>query len=110
MALDLEDLSKAILSAVVPVLKKGGKDAKDFAEMESAKMAQTLVSIEQLFAQGTINEDQAKALLDMQKNAAQAVLLAVEGIGILTAQRAVNAALGAVATVVNTALGFPLLA
>ena len=109
MALNLEDLTKAILTAAVPILKRGGTEAKGYAEMESAKLALTLVSIGQLHAKGTINDAQAKALLDMQKNAAQAVLLSVEGIGILTAQRAINAALGAVATVVNKALGFTLL-
>lgn len=55
-----------------------------------------------------INEDQARALLDMQRHATQAVLLTIEGIGLLAAQRAVAAGLGAVSAVVNGVIGFAL--
>jgi len=39
----------------------------------------------------------------------QAVLLAVEGIGLIAAQNVINAALGAVKEAVNKAIGFALL-
>jgi hypothetical protein len=45
----------------------------------------------------------------MQKNSALAVLLTVQGLGLLTVESAINAALGAVKETVNTALGFLLL-
>ena len=44
-----------------------------------------------------------------EKQATQAVLLTIEGIGLITAQQAINAAIGAVREVVNKALGFALL-
>jgi hypothetical protein len=45
----------------------------------------------------------------MQKNSALAVMLTVEGLGLLTVESAINAALGAVRDSVNTAVGFALL-
>jgi hypothetical protein len=75
---------------------------------EAVKTAHTLANIAKLFQSNKINEDQARALLDMQKHATQAVLLTVEGIGLLAAQRAVAAGLGAVGAIVNKVVGFAL--
>ena len=109
MALKLDELVGAIVGAMRPVLKKHWKDAKDYAEAESRKMAQTLETIAKLRAAGKINQEQAEALLEMQKAAMRAVLLTVEGIGLIAAQNAINAGLGAVRDIVNGAVGFVLL-
>jgi hypothetical protein len=45
----------------------------------------------------------------MQKNAMRSVMLAVEGLGIIAVEAAINSALGVVRKTVNTALGWPLL-
>jgi endonuclease III-like uncharacterized protein len=58
---------------------------------------------------GTVTNEQAALLLDMQKNASRSALLAIQGIGLVTAQNILNGALGAVAATVNKALGFTLL-
>jgi hypothetical protein len=103
------DLINPFLAAVEPILKKSWGEVKDYADAEAAKMAKTLETIATLRASNKIDDDQAKALLDMQKHAMQSVLLAVEGIGLIAAQNAINAGLAAVKDVVNKALPFPLL-
>jgi hypothetical protein len=109
MALDARDLLGPMLSAIRPVLSKYWGDVKDFAETEAEKMAKTLATIAELRVADKINDQQAQALLDMQKHSMQAVFLAVEGIGLIAAQNAINAALGAVKDMVNKAIGFALL-
>ncbi len=109
MALDPKDLLGPILKAIKPILSKYWSDVKDYAETEAEKMATTLANITELRVTGKINDQQAGALVDMQKHSMQAVLLAVEGIGLIAAQSAINAALAAVKTVVNKAIGFALL-
>jgi len=109
MTLDAKHLLGPILSAIKPVLSKYWGDVKDYAETEAEKMAKTLATITELRVANKINDQQAQALLDMQKHAMQVVFLAVEGIGLIAAQNAINAALGAVKDVVNKAIGFALL-
>lgn len=109
MALDPKDLVGAIVSAVKPVLNKYWGEVRDYAEAEAEKMAKTLATITALRTANKIDDQQAQALLEMQKHSMQAVLLAVEGIGLIAAQNAVNAALGAVKDTVNRAIGFVLL-
>jgi predicted ATP-grasp superfamily ATP-dependent carboligase len=109
MALNLEALAGAILGAVKPVLKKHWKDAKNYAETESRKMAQTLENIARLLAEGKITRQQAEILVEMQANSMRAVFLTVEGIGVIAAQKAINAAVDAVRDTVNGAVGFSLL-
>jgi hypothetical protein len=46
----------------------------------------------------------------MQTHASKNVLLTLQGLSLLGAEAAVNAALGAVKTAVNTAVGFALIA
>lgn len=109
MSLDIQDLVKAMLTAIEPVLTEHWKIAKDYAEIEADKMAKTLANITELRVAKKIDDEQAKALLDMQKHAMQAVLLAIAGIGLIMAQKAINAALSAVKDAVNKAIGLPLL-
>jgi hypothetical protein len=109
MALDANALVGAIIGAVKPVLNKYWGEVRDYAETEAAKMAATLANITALRVADKIDDQEAEALLEMQKHSMQAVFLAVEGIGLLAAQNAVNAALGAVKDTVNKAIGFALL-
>jgi hypothetical protein len=109
MALEARDLAGPILEAIKPVLKKHWEVVKDYAETEAEKMAKTLATITALRLAGKIDEQQAQALLELQKHSMQAVFLAIEGIGLIAAQNAINAALGAVKGMVNGAIGFGLL-
>lgn len=109
MALNIEALVGAILGAVKPVLKKHWKDAKNYAETESRKLAETLENIATLLAEGKIKKEQAELLVEMQTHSMRAVFLTIEGIGIIAAQKATNAAIDAVRDTVNGAVGIDLL-
>ena len=109
MPLDLASLAQSMLAAAETSLKTGWTTAQPFAQTQFTNIAQQIVDIEAQLKAGTINQSQASLLMDMQKNASRAALLAVEGIGLIAAQNAINAALGAIATTVNGAIGFSLL-
>src|SRR5262245_22224421 len=109
MAIDWTDVGAGMLAAAKGVLGRKWPKVKDFAEVELKKLVDTLQMIERLFLSGTISQDEAELHLQIQKNAARTVLLTIQGLGILAAEEAVNAALGVLKAPVNTALGFKLL-
>jgi hypothetical protein len=110
MALEVGTLATQMLSAALPILKRGDQDAESFARTEFSKIAQTIVSLAEGVEAGQINEQEAGLLLDMQTSASRNVLLCLEGLALLTVEEAINAALDVVKTAVNTALKFPLIA
>ncbi|MFP5234321.1 MAG: hypothetical protein ACLGSD_00340 [Acidobacteriota bacterium] len=109
MALNVASLASSMLTAAKGSVTTGWNTLAPFAQTQFTNIAQQIVDIEAQLAAASITQAQASLLLDMQKNASRAALLSVEGIGLLTAQNAINAALGAVATAVNGTLGFALL-
>lgn len=109
MSLDIGSMAEQMLGAALPVLKTDGEDAASFAKTECTKLAQTLASLGEQLAAGQINQQQAALLLDMQKNAFRNVMLTVEGLGLLAVEAAINAALGVVKSLVNSAIGFALI-
>lgn len=109
MKVPIDKLISAMAAAARPSLETGGQEARAYAESESTKMAHTLSTIIDLKLSGQIDEGQAAALVEMQKQAAVAVFCAVAGIGLVAAQNAINAALDAIRNIVNEAIKFPLL-
>lgn len=109
MGLDVKELSANMLSAALPVLRSGLSDAETYAKSEFATIAQTVVSIGSQYATKSIDQDQARLLLKIQENASRSVLLTLQGMTVLTAENAINAALDCVKNAVNTALGFVLI-
>jgi len=109
MALSASQLGKDILIAIKGSLTEKWPEIKEYGEAEAKKLAQALVMIEALKVSGRINEAQATLHLEIQKNASRTVLLTIEGLGILTVEAAINAALNVVKDAVNTALGFSLI-
>ena len=109
MAIEWKDLGPAMLGAAKGVLKKKWPEVKDYAESEYKKLAETLQLIEKLTLAGTITPEEALLQLQIQRNAARTVLLTIEGLGVLAAEQAINAALNAVKPVVNGAIGFALI-
>jgi hypothetical protein len=113
-ALDVQALGTQMLGAALPILKQGAADIETFAKNEFAMIAQRIVSIGEQLAEGKaglpggINEQQAQLLFDMQKNASRSALITAEGLGLVTAEAAINAALDVVRAAVNTALGIAL--
>lgn len=107
--MNLDQLAAAMLAAIKNVLAGSWQNVATLAAGEAQKLGQTLIAIESMAAQGTITKDQADILLDMQRHATRAVLLSIEGIGILLAEQAIDAALNAVGSAVNKAVGFTLI-
>jgi hypothetical protein len=102
-------VGKEMLAAAHGVLKKRWPRVRDYASQELKKLAQDIAFIEEQVALGKMTEQQAKLHFGIQRNAARTVLLTIEGIGLLAAEEAINAALKVVSKSVNTALGFVLL-
>jgi hypothetical protein len=107
--LDVDILLKDMLGAAAEPLNKEYPSAKDYAESEFKKIAESIVLIERQVALGKMTPEQARLHLEIQKNASRTVLLTMEGLSILTVEAAINAALGVIKDVVNTAVGFALL-
>lgn len=109
MTLDISDLIPDMLAAAGGVLQDSWSEAKDYAEAEFRKTAETLALIARLYGDGTISEERARLHLEFQKSSTKTVLLTIEGLGVVAAEQAVNAALGVAKDAVNTTLGFVLI-
>ena len=109
MSLNAASLGKDMLTAFKAPLLAKWPEIRIYGETEMKKLAQTLVMIEQLKVSGEINAAQAKLHMQIQKNAARAVMLTIEGLGILAVEAAINAAMGAIKDTVNKAIGFVLI-
>ena len=107
--LNLGDLVKQMSSAAFKVLKDKWPSVKTFAESEFKKIAQTIVTIQKAKLAKEITKDEAKLLMEMQKNATRSVLITAEGLGVLAAEQAINAGLAVVKDAVNKAVGWTLL-
>jgi len=109
MSLDIEELAGAMFAAFKEELSEKWPEVKDYAKTESKKLAENFVLIQKLLHEDKITKEQAKLHMDIQKNATRAVLLTVEGLGLLAAEQAINAALDVLKDTINTALNFTLL-
>lgn len=109
MALDINNLLSSMVNAAKTSLKASSVGLTDVAISSLKTLAQCLVNIEQMKMTGTISEEQANLLIDMQKNAVQTAILTEEGLGLLAAQNAINSALSVVSDLVNTAIGWTIL-
>jgi len=65
--------------------------------------------IEKLKLKNEIDDEEARLQFKIQKNASRTVLLTIEGLGVLAAEEAINAAMKVVKDTVNSALGFTLI-
>ena len=108
-AINIDELLPQMLNAAAGVLKKQWPEVRAYAESEFKKIGQSLLFIQAQTASGAMTQKQAQLHLDLQKFAAQNVLLALEGMDILAAEAAINAALAVIKDAVNKALGFALL-
>ncbi len=109
MAIDTSKLAEDMLNAAKGILTKQWPEITNYAETETKKIAESIAAIERMKLAGKITEEKARLQLDIQKNATRTVLLTVEGIGIVTAEQAINAALNVVRDTVNKAIGWTLL-
>jgi hypothetical protein len=109
MALDFQQIAGEVTAKIVSVLTGYGKDAGSYARTEGEKIALSIKHIGEMFVAGEIGEEEARLMLDIQTRASRAVLLAVEGIGIIAAEQAINGAMSIIKDAVNTGLGFKLI-
>ena len=102
-------IATPMIAAMKGVVGERWPHIKDYAEGESKKLANSLAQIVKLRVTGQITNEECYLLLEMQKNTARTVLLALEGMALLLVEEAINAALKAVRDVVNSAIGFTFL-
>lgn len=107
--INVPEVLSSMLAAAQGVFDQKWPQVKDFAETEFEKLAQTLSQIEKLRITNQITEGEASVLLEMQKNTARAVMLALQGMGLVLVEQAINAALLVVKDTVNGAIGFVLI-
>jgi len=108
-AINISEIASNMLKAALPELTAGGNSAKNYAEVEFKKIAMQIKLIGELFAKGSLSEEEAKALLQMQVNSTKILMLTLEGLSLIVVEKAINAALGVVRDTVNTIVKFPLI-
>jgi hypothetical protein len=109
MDLDVAAVLEQMVAAAKGSLARDWPKAKAFARPELERLARSLADIARLVRAGEVNEQQARALLQIHRNTTQTVLLTIEGLGLIAVENAVNAALGAARDAVNAAAGLALL-
>lgn len=106
---DVKGLIQSMLTASKDVLKKEWKHVAPVAELQIKNIIHNLEQIAALKINGKITEEQAKLHLTIQKESFKTILLSFEGIGIIAAEKAINAALNTAKTTINKAIGWRLL-
>jgi hypothetical protein len=109
MPLKISDILNPMLAAAQGSFGRDWPAARDFARAELRRLARVLGDIAAMTAAGLVNEQQAKALLNIHKLTTQNVLLTVQGLGIIAVENAINAALAAAKKAVNKAAGLALI-
>lgn len=104
-----DDLLRQMLDAAKTSFDEQWPGIQALALTAFKTLAQNMVDITSLKATGNITEEQARLLIDIQKNAIKTVLLTEKGLGLLAVEAAINAALNVVSGAVNTAIGWKLL-
>ncbi|NVJ61474.1 MAG: hypothetical protein HWE27_13845 [Gammaproteobacteria bacterium] len=106
---DIQNLIAKIGVAVKDSLGDKWAEAKTFADSEAKKFAQNIAEIAFWKETGQITEEQAKVLMRMHQRSMKMVLTTLEGISLVMAERAMNAALDAIRGLVNGLVGFELI-
>ncbi len=109
MSISVSELTSTIVNAAKGELEDHWPEIKEYAKAEARKMAESIKMIGKLTAQGRMSPAAAKIHLRIQKNATSSVLLTIEGLGLLTVEKAINASINAIKDIVNTGVGFKLI-
>lgn len=99
------DVAKAMLQAALPFLQKGGQKASEFASHEFQQYIINLQHVETLAEENKITVDEAQFLADQYKLSMKAVMLTIEGLGVIAIQQAVNAAIDVLNNAINVSVG-----
>jgi len=103
---EVKDIIGKISSAVKVALGDKWDEAKDFAESESKKFAENIAEVAYWKETGKITEEQGKVLMRMHQRSMKMVLTALEGISLVLAEKAINAAVDAINDIVNGIVGW----
>lgn len=106
--LDITAVLKDSINFSKKELGNSYKLLKPYAEHEFRQFAENAAFLATLRLNGTIEDEELAARLKLQKIALSNVLLAIKGIGIVTAEKLVNGVLSIVGKAVKTAIGIPL--
>jgi len=109
MNLDVHAITKSMIDGVRGAIGGRWSTIRLVAEPELRKLAQTLEDVQQLYARGAVTADRASQMFEMQRNTALTVLRSIEGLGVLTARQAVDAAVRTAGLIVNRLVGFRLI-
>lgn len=109
MSIDVEAVAGAMIAAAKGVVDDKWPATGKYFESEAKMYAQRLQSVAKMFADGLISERRAKEHIAFQNEAWETTLLAVRGLTQILIEEALNAAIDAVRTIVNKAIGFALL-
>jgi hypothetical protein len=107
--LKIDELVRDMLAAAGNSLQDKWPALRDLAANSFRFLVQNLADIRKLKDQGKITEEQARIMLDMQRDAIKMMFLTEKGLTVLAAEAAVNAALGAVGKTINSLIGWKLL-
>jgi hypothetical protein len=107
--IDANELLEKMLKAVKKSLEDKWPQVRELARSEFGKFAQNIEDIKSMKKKRKISQAQAALQLDIQKNSIKTVLLTEEGLGLLAVEAAINAALDAIRSTVNKAIGWALL-
>jgi len=105
---EVKDIIGKITDAIKVALGEKWDEAQDFAESEAKKFAQNIAEITLWKETGKITEEQGKVLLRMHQRSMKMVLTALEGISLVLAEKAINAAIDAIGDIVNGIIGWDL--
>lgn len=103
--LNIAQVVNDMLQAALPYLSKGGQQASAYASHEFQQYIVNVEHVQKLSEEGKVTDQEAQFLVDQYKLSMKAVLLTIEGLGIIAAQNAINAAIDVLNSALNKALG-----
>ena len=106
--IDVGALGSEIGGKIFEVLSQHGKKVGTYAQEEGRKLAQSAADIAALRLSGKIDDEGLRLQLQIQKNAAESVLLAIQGMSKIAVEQAINAAMDIVRGAVSRATGVPI--
>lgn len=109
MSLDVNELAQTMLGAARDAVSDRWPQIQDLAEVEFQRLAMSIADIGRLVAAGKIDESRARQHAHIHQINARAIIATVEGLGLHTAEQALNAGIRSVTRVVNGVVKFALL-
>lgn len=103
--LDIFKVAEEMLQAALPALAKGGQKASAYALHEFQQHIINLQHVQTLTEEEKITPQEAQFLTDQYKLSMQAILLTVEGLGIISVQQAINAAIDVLNNAIKASIG-----